>query len=114
MTNVTATAGGRHGRRRVALVLLAIVAVLAVILAGGAMAYAKQYDGKALPGTTGLGQDVSGKSAEEIAALVAGKGEDVTVSIDAGENSKDVSLADLGVAVDAEGRPAGVLEGNRP
>ena len=113
MTNVTATAGGRHGRRRVALVLLAIVAVLAVILAGGAMAYAKQYDGKALPGTTVLGQDVSGKSAEEIAALVAGKGEDVTVSIDAGENSKDVSLADLGVAVDAEGTAAAALDRDR-
>ena len=38
MTNVTDTATGRHGRRRVALVLLAIIAVLAVILAGGALA----------------------------------------------------------------------------
>lgn len=113
MTNVTDTATGRHGRRRVALVLLAILAVLAVILAGGALAYAKQFDGKALPGTTVLGQDVSGKSAEEIAALVAGKADDVTVTIDAGENSKDVSLADLGVSVDADATAASALDRDR-
>ena len=71
MTNVTDTAPGGRSRRRVALILVAIVAVLAVILTGGALAYAKQFEGRALPGTMVLGQDVSGKSPEEIAALFA-------------------------------------------
>src|SRR5699024_6643721 len=87
MTNVTDTAApggpsrptGRHGRRRVALLLVAIIAVIAVVLTGGALAYAKQFEGRALPGTTVLGQDVAGQTPEEIAALVAERGESVTV-----------------------------------
>src|SRR5699024_4295786 len=91
MTNVTeqAAAGGpsrpsgRHGRRRALIILGAVIAVLAVVLAGGALAYAKQYEGKALPGTTVLGQDVAGKTPEQIAALVAEQGESVTVTVTA-------------------------------
>ena len=90
MTNVTDTAPRGRSRRRVALILVAIVAVLAVILTGGAMAYAKQFEGRALPGTTVLGQDVSGKTPEEIAALVAERGEDVVVSVTAGEKQLEV------------------------
>lgn len=109
MTNVTETAamGGpsrptdRGGRRRVVLILLAIVAVIAVVLAGGALAYAKQFDGRALPGTTVLGQDVAGQTPEEIAALVEKRGEAVTVTVTAGEDQHEVSLADVGVTVDA-------------
>jgi lipoprotein-anchoring transpeptidase ErfK/SrfK len=109
MTNVTDTATGGRSRRRVALILVAIVAVLAVILTGGAMAYAKQFEGKALPGTTVLGQDVSGKTPEEIAALVAERGEDVVVSVTAGEKQVEASLSDLGVSVDAEATASAAL-----
>lgn len=109
MTNVTDTAAlggrsrptGRHGRRRVALVLVAVLAVIAVVLTGGALAYAKQFEGRALPGTTVLGQDVAGQTPEEIAALVAEQGEDVTVTVTAGDKVLEKSLADLGVSVDA-------------
>lgn len=115
MTNVTEAAapGGPTGaaprsRRRIALILLAILAVIAVILTGGALAYAKQFEGKALPGTTVLGQDVSGKTPEEISALVAERGAGVTVTVTAGEEQREVTLADLGVTVDgdATGRAA--------
>ena len=110
MTNATGTAAlsgpsqprGRGNRRRVGLVLLAVFAVIAVLLTGGAFAWAKQFDDRALPGTTLLGQDVSGKTPEEISALVTEKAESVTVTVDAGEASHEASLADLGVSVDAE------------
>ena len=109
MTNVTDTAAlggpsrptGRHGRRRAALILVAIVAVIAVVLTGGALAYAKQFEGRALPGTTVLGQDVAGMTPEEISALVAEQGESVTVAVTAGDEQREVSLTDLGVSVDA-------------
>jgi lipoprotein-anchoring transpeptidase ErfK/SrfK len=108
MTNVTDTAAlggpsrptGRHGRRRVALLLVAIIAVLAVVLTGGALAYAKQFEGRALPGTTVLGQDVAGQTPEEIAALVAERGESVTVGVTAGDEQAEATLAELGVTVD--------------
>ncbi|NMA77304.1 MAG: L,D-transpeptidase [Actinomycetales bacterium] len=109
MTNVTDTAAlggpsrptGRHGRRRVILTLVAVVAVIAVVLTGGALAYAKQFEGRALPGTTVLGQDVAGKTPEEIASLVAERGESVTVAVTAGDEQVEVPLAELGVTVDA-------------
>lgn len=118
MTNVTESAAmggpsrptGRHGRRRALIIVIAILAVIAVALTGGAMAYAKQFDDRALPGTTVLGQDVAGKSAEEISALVAKKGEDVTVAVTAGEQEVDASLADLGVTVDADATAKAALE----
>ncbi|ATG55360.1 hypothetical protein CFK41_11725 [Brachybacterium ginsengisoli] len=104
MTNVTHTAslGGRNGRRRVALLIVAILAVLAVVLTGGALAYAKQFDGRALPGTTVLGQDVAGKTPEEISALVTERAESVKVTVTAGDQELEKSLADLGVSVDAD------------
>ncbi|GAA4530783.1 L,D-transpeptidase family protein [Brachybacterium paraconglomeratum] len=117
MMNVTETAAlggpsrpaGRQGRRRVILILVAIIATLAVVLAGGALAYAKQFDGRALPGTTVLGQDVAGKTPEEIAALVAERGESVSVAVTAGEQQLEVALADLGVTVDAAATAASAV-----
>lgn len=110
MTTVThpsprATSGGRRGRRA-ALVVAAILAVLALVLVGGSLAYAKCYDGKALPGTTVLGQDVSGKTAEEIASLVSGRAADAKVSVTVGEEAREATLAELGVSVDADATAA--------
>ncbi|WP_246955641.1 L,D-transpeptidase family protein [Brachybacterium sp. Marseille-Q7125] len=109
MTNVTDAAAlggpsrpnGRRGRRT-ALVVVAVLAVLAVVLTGGAYAYAKQFDGRALPGTTVLGKDVAGQTPEEIAAFVAERAEAVTVQVTAGEKQVEASLAELGVTVDAQ------------
>ncbi|PZP15135.1 MAG: hypothetical protein DI611_10335 [Brachybacterium faecium] len=104
MTHVTDTGGpvpADRGRKRLPLVVLAIIAIIAVLLTGGALAYAKQFDGKALPGTTVLGQDVSGKTPEEISQLVAQRGEDVTVTVTADGAEHQATLAELGVTVDA-------------
>lgn len=118
MTNATQAAalGGpsrptrRGGRRRVALVLLAIIAVIALILAGGAFAWAKQYENRALPGTTVLGQDVSGMTSEEVAALVQERGDSVTVTVTAGDEVREATLAELGVTVDADATGAAAVD----
>src|SRR5699024_7482947 len=95
MTNVSepAALGGpsarRGGRRRLVFILLAIIAVIAVVLGGGALAYEKQYDGRALPRTTILGQDVAGQTPEETCAVAAG------------DEGHEAFLEDLGVTVDA-------------
>lgn len=109
MSNVTdletlGGAGSPRGRsgRRAALIIIAVVAVIALVVAGGSIAYAKQYDGKALPGTTVLGQDVAGKSVEEIAALVGDQASKVTVTVNTDGQPHEAKLADLGVAVDAQ------------
>ncbi|MBM7499933.1 lipoprotein-anchoring transpeptidase ErfK/SrfK [Brachybacterium muris] len=101
MTDTGGPVPADRGRKRLTLVVLAIIAIIAVLLTGGALAYAKQFDGKALPGTTVLGQDVSGKTPEEIAQLVAQRGEDVTVTVTADGAEHQATLAELGVTVDA-------------
>src|SRR5699024_7512024 len=107
MTNVSepAALGGpsarRGGRRRLVFILLAIIAVIAVVLGGGALAYAKQFEGRALPGTTILGQDVAGQTPEEIAALVSDRAESVTVSVTAGGEEDAVASGQAAGARDA-------------
>ena len=118
MSNVTdaAALGGptgpvaRSGRRRLVLIVVAILAVIAVVLTGGAFAYAKQYAGKALPGTTVLGQDVSGQTAEQIAAAIAERAEGVTVTVTADGTAHEATLSDLGVSVDAQATAQSAVE----
>ncbi|UYG15522.1 L,D-transpeptidase/peptidoglycan binding protein [Brachybacterium huguangmaarense] len=102
------TPGGSHGRagRRAALIIVAIVVVLALVGIGGSVAYAKQYDGKALPGTTVLGQDVAGQSPAQIADLVTTHAEAVTVTVTTNGEAREATLADLGVSVDAQATAA--------
>lgn len=99
-------AGGARRGRRALLVLGALVTALALVLVGGSFAYAQQYDGKALPGTTVLGQDVAGKSADQIRQLVADRAESVQVTVTAGDQTREASLTDLGVSIDADATAA--------
>lgn len=105
--------GRRRAGTRVAVLLAVVIAVLALMLAGGTYAYAKQYDHKALPGTTVLGTDVSGKTSEQISALVSQRAKDVSVTVDTDGTEKKLSLADLGVTVDAKKTAAAALGENR-
>jgi lipoprotein-anchoring transpeptidase ErfK/SrfK len=105
MSHLTDTTDvGRSGNRgrRVLLIVIAILAVLAVVLTGGAFAYAKSYEGKALPGTTVLGQDVSGSSAQDIQKIVEEKAGATEVTVDTDGTEETASLSDLGVEVDAK------------
>jgi lipoprotein-anchoring transpeptidase ErfK/SrfK len=95
------SSGGRR-RKRALLIALVVVAVIALVLTGGSFAYAKNFDGKALPGTQVLGQDVAGKTADQIASAVTTQAQDVTVTVSADGKDHEASLADLGVDVDAE------------
>ncbi|MDO5661231.1 MAG: L,D-transpeptidase family protein [Brachybacterium sp.] len=95
-------AADRPGPRRALLIALAAVAAIALVLAGGVYAYGKQYEGKALPGTVVLGQDVSGQTPEQIAALVEERAAATTVTVDTDGAETTATLAELGVSVDAE------------
>lgn len=99
-------AEGGHRGRRALLIVAAVLAAIALVLVGGSYAYAQQYDGKALPGTTVLGQDVSGRTAAEIEKLITDKASAVKVSVTAGDQTCEASLADLGVTVDAKATAA--------
>lgn len=100
----------RRSGRRALLVIAAVVAVLALVLVGGALAYAKNFDGRALPGTTLLGADVSGRSAGEIEKLVTDRAGAAKVTVTAGDVTRTVPLSDVGVTVDAKATAARAIE----
>lgn len=112
MTNAADSFGrGRgHSRARTPIIIATILAVIALLLSGSAFAFAKTYEGKALPGTTVLGQDVSGKSAAEISAMLTERAKNVTVTVVADGTEHTASLADLGVSVDTEGTAAAAVQ----
>lgn len=99
-----------RGRKRLALILLTILAVIAALLAGGGYAFASQYDGRALPGTTVLGNDVSGQTPEEIAAFVQKRAEAVKVSVSADDEEHEATLEEVGATVDAEATAQAALD----
>ena len=57
-------------RRRWPLGLAAAALLLLGVVGAGGYAYAAHYDGRAVPGTTVAGTDVSGKSREEVVATI--------------------------------------------
>ncbi|MGQ4532481.1 L,D-transpeptidase family protein [Dermabacteraceae bacterium P13138] len=90
---------GRRGKRAL-LILLALFLAGTVALVGGGIAHARQFDGRALPGTLFMGADVGGQSAAEIEQLIAKQAEatKVTVNVDGKEHT--ASFKDLGISVD--------------
>lgn len=95
------------------LLLVALAVVLGLGATGGSLAYAKQFEGKALPGTHILGTDVSGMDAAEITQALDGARTNVTVSVDAGGTVSEVPLEDLGVSIDPKATAAKALERNQ-
>lgn len=86
----------------------AFLLVLLGVGAGG-YAYAAHYEDTAVPGTTVVGQDVSGMTREQIAELVSSRAQDTQVTI-TGDVQATASLSDLGVSVDADATAQSALE----
>lgn len=97
---------------RTIIVASSVVVGALLVCGGGATAYALQYDGKALPGTYVAGQDVSGKSRDEVAQVVSSLAQSVTVTADVAGTSSSASLTDLGVTVDAHATADAALAHN--
>ena len=97
----------RRHRRWPLGVAAAALLLLGVVGAGG-YAYAAHYDGRAVPGTTVAGTDVSGKSREEVVAAIEERTKSTKVDI-SGDVTASATLADLGTTVDAQATADAVM-----
>lgn len=101
-TPVTHTPASKKHGRTVLLVLTALAVVIALVATGGSFAYAKQFEGKALPGTTIAGVDVAGKTTEQIRTIVQKETTGVTVTVDANGERTTVPLEEIGGRIDVD------------
>ena len=99
---VTHASAPKKRGRTLLLLLVAIAVVIALVVTGGSFAYAKQFEGKALPGTTVSGVDVSGKTAEEIRAIVEKDTSGVKVTVEAAGEHTTVPLEEVGARIDVD------------
>ena len=96
-----------HRRRWPLGVAVAALLLLGVVGVGG-YAYASHYDGRAVPGTTVAGTDVSGQSREKVVATIENLANDAKVDI-SGDVTASASLKDLGTTVDAQATADAVM-----
>jgi len=95
-------------RRRWPLGLAAAALLLLGVVGAGGYAYAAHYDGRAVPGTTVAGTDVSGKSRQEVVAAIEERAKSTKVDI-SGDVTASASLTDLGTTVDAQATADAVM-----
>ena len=95
-------------RRRWPLGVAAAALLLLGVVGTGGYAYAAHYDGRAVPGTTVAGTDVSGKSREQVVAAIENRAKSAKVDI-SGDVTASASLADLGTTVDAQATADAVM-----
>ena len=95
-------------RRRWPLGVAAAALLLLGVVGAGGYAYAAHYDGRAVPGTTVAGTDVSGKSREEVVAAIEERTTSTQVDI-SGDVTASASLTDLGTTVDAQATADAVM-----
>ena len=95
-------------RRRWPLGVAAAALLLLGVVGAGGYAYAAHYDGRAVPGTTVAGTDVSGKSREEVVAAIEERTKSTKVDI-SGDVTASATLADLGTTVDAQATADAVM-----
>ena len=95
-------------RRRWPLGVAAAALLLLGVAGAGGYAYAAHYDGRAVPGTTVAGTDVSGKSRQEVVAAIEERAKSTKVDI-SGDVTASASLTDLGTTVDAQATADAVM-----
>lgn len=95
-------------RRRWPLGVAAAALLLLGVVGAGGYAYAAHYDGRAVPGTTVAGTDVSGQSREEVVATIENRAKNAKVDI-SGDVTASASLTDLGTTVDAQATADAVM-----
>ena len=95
-------------RRRWPLGVAAAALLLLGVVGAGGYAYASHYHGRAVPGTTVAGTDVSGKSREQVVAAIENRAKSAKVDI-SGDVTASASLADLGTTVDAQATADAVM-----
>lgn len=95
-------------RRRWPLGVAAAALLLLGVVGAGGYAYAAHYDGRAVPGTTVAGTDVSGQSREEVVATIENRAKNAKVDI-SGDVTASASLTDLGTTVDAQATANAVM-----
>lgn len=100
--------GSKKNRR--GLIAASAVGATAVVLAGGAYAYAASFGERALPNTVIAGHSVTGKTEGEIAHALADLEKSATVDVSLGGATTTVSLSDLGVDVDEAATAKAVVE----
>ena len=95
-------------RRRWPIGVAAAALLLLGVVGAGGYAYAAHYDGRAVPGTTVAGTDVSGQSREEVVATIENRAKNAKVDI-SGDVTASASLEDLGTTVDAKATANAVM-----
>ena len=79
-----------------------IVLALVVVLAGACAGLVAFFNTRALPGTTLWGVDVSGKTQQQIAQAISNEVDGTKIPVSYEGKTGSVTLADLGVKVDAQ------------
>lgn len=78
-----------------------VISGLLVVFGIGAVAYGAYFSTHGLPGSSVAGTPVTGQTEEEVAEQLAERAQQVTLTLRIDEHTRELSLADLGISVDA-------------
>lgn len=93
-------------------VLTAIAVTVPVAVGSAATAYGVHYRDRALRGSSVAGIDVAGMTRDQVAAALRAKADAVTIALTLPDNTRQVTLADLGTTVDVDATVARVFAAN--
>lgn len=79
---------------------LAALLVTVLLIAGTAVGLSLYYEGRALPGASVAGQNMSGKTRSEVAKIIDSRAEDTSLKVSVADKKKSFNLADVGAKID--------------
>ena len=86
---------------------------VAIVATGAVAGYAAHFAERALPGVSVAGTTVTGQTQDQVAAAVAQRASEISVTVNVDGSPTTAQLADLGVSVDAEATAARAFEDNQ-